>query len=100
MSKDGAFYTGRYRNLFKEFAYPVEEIEKKLNDTYQELFFGNEDIRFYHPVGDDMGYITDTGNNDVRTEGMSYGMMMAVQMDDKDVFDRLWKWAKTYMWHD
>jgi len=35
----------------------------------------------------------DTGNMDVRTEGMSYGMMIAVQMDDKDIFDRLWKWT-------
>lgn len=42
----------------------------------------------------------DTGNNDVRTEGMSYGMMMAVQMDDKEIFDRLWKWSKTYMYMD
>ncbi|HLV10413.1 MAG TPA: glycosyl hydrolase family 8, partial [Halanaerobiales bacterium] len=27
-------------------------------------------------------------------------MMMAVQMDKKEEFDRLWKWTKTYMWHD
>ena len=46
-----------------------------------------------------MGYMVNTGNNDVRTEGMSYAMM-AVQMDNKDVFDRLWKWTKTYLWHD
>lgn len=44
-----------------------------------------------------MGYIVDTGNNDVRTEGMSYGMMMAVQMNRKDIFDRLWLFSKTYM---
>ena len=40
----------------------------------------------------------DTGNHDARTEGMSYGMMMCVQMDKKEEFDRLWKWAKTYMY--
>ena len=57
-----------------------------------------EDERIYHPVEDDMGYLTDTGNNDVRTEGMSYGMMMCVQMDRKEEFDRLWKWARTYMY--
>lgn len=45
-----------------------------------------------------MGYICDTGNNDVRTEGMSYGMMICVQLDMKEEFDRIWKWAKTYMW--
>ncbi|WP_286169885.1 glycosyl hydrolase family 8 [Halocella sp. SP3-1] len=96
----GAFFTGEYRNVFKEYGYSETEIEAKVKDTWQQLFFGDEDIRFYHPVSDDMGYITDTGNNDVRTEGMSYGMMMAVQMDEKELFDRLWKWTKTYMWHD
>ena len=29
---------------------------------------------------------------------MSYGMMMAVQMNRKDVFDRIWKWAKINMY--
>jgi oligosaccharide reducing-end xylanase len=30
---------------------------------------------------------------------MSYGMMMAVQMDDQQVFNRLWLWAKTFLQH-
>jgi oligosaccharide reducing-end xylanase len=29
---------------------------------------------------------------------MSYGMMIALQLDKKPEFDRLWKWAKTYMY--
>jgi oligosaccharide reducing-end xylanase len=29
---------------------------------------------------------------------MSYGMMIAVQLDKKAEFDRIWKWAKTYMY--
>ena len=40
----------------------------------------------------------DTGNHDVRTEGMSYGMMVCVQLDKKAEFDRLWKWVRTYMY--
>ncbi|MEJ6950957.1 glycosyl hydrolase family 8 [Natronospora cellulosivora (SeqCode)] len=100
VNKKGAFHTKNYRNLFKECGYSESEIEKKLNNCWHELFFADDDLRIYHPVGDDMGYMVDTGNNDVRTEGMSYGMMMAVQMDDKDIFDRLWKWTKKYMWHD
>ena len=47
-----------------------------------------------------MGYLCDTGNNDARTEGMSYGMMMCVQLDMKEEFDRIWKWSKTYMFMD
>ncbi len=94
----GAFYTGKYRNVFAEFGFKEEEINKKLEDTFQTLFYGKDEERIYHSVGDDMGYMEDTGNHDARTEGMSYGMMMCVQMGKKEEFDRLWKWAKTYMW--
>ena len=51
----------------------------------------------YYEVGDSMGVIVDTGSNDVRTEGMSYGMMISLQLDKREVFDKLWRWAKTYM---
>lgn len=94
----GAYYTGEYRNLFKEFGYKDEDIQKKLDDVYQTIFYGPEDERFYHEVGDNMAYFEDTGNYDARTEGMSYGMMMCVQYDWKKEFDRLWKFTKTYMW--
>ena len=70
----GAYHTGQYPNLFKEYGYSDEAIQNKVNQAFHELFYGPD--RIYHPVGHDMGYITDTGNNDVRTEGMSYGMMM------------------------
>lgn len=44
-----------------------------------------------------MAYISDIKNHDVRTEGMSYGLMIAVQFDKKEMFDRLWRWGKKYM---
>ena len=97
--KRGAFETGTYRNVFAEAGYDKETIEKRKNEIFHTLFYGAESERIYHPVGDDMAYIEDTGNHDARTEGMSYGMMMCVQMDRKEEFDRLWKWAKTYMQH-
>ena len=96
--KKGAFYTGEYLNAFLDAGYSEVEIEKRKNDIFQTLFYGTEEERIYHPVGEDMAYIEDTGNHDARTEGMSYGMMMCVQMDKKEEFDRLWKWAKTYMY--
>lgn len=58
----------------------------------------SDDEKFYFEAGDDMGYFEDTGNFDARTEGMSYAMMMCVQMDMKNEFDRVWKWARTYMY--
>ena len=96
----GAFYTGNYRNVFLEYGYSEAEIREKVKDTWDKLFYGDEDTRIYYPVGEDKAYILDTGNDDVRTEGMSYGMMMCVQMDKKEEFDRIWKWSKEYMQHD
>ncbi len=94
----GAFKTGEYRNVFAELGYQLEEIEKKIKDAFNTVFY-DENEKFFFTVGDDMGYFMDTGNNDARTEGMSYGMMMCVQMDWKEEFDRFWKWARTYMYN-
>lgn len=96
--RQGAFDTGSYHNAFAALGYSSEEIEKRKEEIFETLFYGSEEERLYHPAGDDMGYMEDTGNHDVRTEGMSYGMMMCVQMNRKEEFDRLWKWAKTYMY--
>ncbi|MBU0573721.1 MAG: hypothetical protein KKH83_04515 [Candidatus Margulisbacteria bacterium] len=38
---------------------------------------------------------TDSGN--VVSEGQSYGMMLAVQHNDKATFDRVWNWTSTYL---
>ena len=99
-SQPGAFHSGDYRNLFEEYLGKSDaEVESKLNAAWDQLFYGNDDSeRVYYPVGEDMAYIEDIGNGDVRSEGMSYGMMIAVQLDKKEEFDRLWKWTKTYMY--
>jgi oligosaccharide reducing-end xylanase len=96
----GAFSSGQYRNLFQEMLNKSDaEIQAKLDAAWEQLFYGNDDTqRVYYPVGTDMAYIMDIGNGDVRTEGMSYGMMIAVQMNKKEEFDRIWKWTKTYMY--
>lgn len=89
-----------YRNVFQEMGYTEEEINKRVADTFEELFYGED--RFFHFFENDdtIGYMEDTGNHDARTEGMSYGMMMCVQMDRKKEFDSLWKFTKTYMYLD
>ena len=92
----GAFETGVYRNIFKEIGKSDEEINSRLKEIVN-TFFYDETERIYHEADDNMGYLTDTGNNDARTEGMSYGMMMCVQLDMQEEFDRIWKWSKTYM---
>ena len=94
----GAVETGKYRNVFAEYGYSEAEIQRRVEQTFEIIFYGNEEERFYHEVGADMAYIEDTGNHDVRTEGMSYGMMACVQMNRREEFDRLWKWTRTYMY--
>jgi oligosaccharide reducing-end xylanase len=95
--KKGAHVTGKYRNLFLEAGYSQADIDAKLAGVYYDLFEGPG--RVYFEVGDSMGYVSDLKNKDARTEGLSYGMMVAVQLNKKDVFDRLWRWTKTYMQH-
>ncbi len=93
----GAFETGKYRNLFAELGYSQAQVDAKLAEAFHGLFEGPDKV--YFEVGDSMAYVSDIKNRDVRTEGMSYGLMIAVQFDRKDIFDRLWRWGTTYMQH-
>ncbi len=95
--KKGAFETNKYRNLLVEMGYTQAEVDAKVKEVFNDVFFGPNKV--YFEVGDSMGYVSDVKNHDARTEGMSYGMMIAVQLDKKDIFDRLWRWSKKYMQH-
>ncbi len=96
----GAFYTGEYPNLLSEWGLSNNEIQARIDAVWEQLFYGDDSTeRVYYPIGDDMAYILDVNNGDVRSEGISYGMMIAVQMDKQEEFDRIWTWAKTYMYH-
>lgn len=96
---EGAYFTGVYPDLFTDLlGTPHAAVRARIDSTFHQLFYGDDNTeRVYYPVEPDMAYMKDIGNNDVRSEGMSYGMMIAVQMDKKEEFDRLWKWAKTFM---
>jgi oligosaccharide reducing-end xylanase len=94
---NGTFESIKYRNVFKEAGYKKEDIDKKLSKAYYDIFEGSN--RVYFTVNDTMAYISDVKNKDVRTEGMSYGMMVAVQLDKKEVFDKIWRFSKAYLQH-
>ena len=93
----GAFETNHYRNLFVEMGYAQSDVDAKVREVFNDVFRGPNKV--YFEVGDSLGYVSDVKNHDARTEGMSYGMMIAVQFDEKDIFDRLWRWSKKYMQH-
>ena len=86
-----------YRNMFVEVGYKPDKVEAKLKEVFNDVFRGPNKV--YFEVGDTLGYVSDIKNHDARTEGMSYGMMIAVQFGEKDIFDRLWRWSKKYMQH-
>jgi len=99
----GAFATGKYPDLFKQRGHTEREIKAKIDGAFRQLFFGDSATqKIYFPVGRNqngpLAYISDVPHNDIRTEGMSYGMMIAVQLNRKDVFDALWNYAMTYMY--
>ena len=86
------------KNTFLDYGYTKQEVEIRVNQTFDEFFEGMN--RVYFDGINNTGYLMDTGNCDARTEGMSYGMMMCVLMDKKEYFDRLWKFAMEFMYMD
>lgn len=97
---EGAYHTGVYKNPFKDVLGKTDaEIKTKVDAAFQQIFYGTTNQKLYYESGTDMAYILDVNNNDVRSEGMSYGLMICVQLDKKAEFDKLWKWTKTYMQH-
>jgi oligosaccharide reducing-end xylanase len=89
--------SGNYRNLFREIGKSDAEIDAKIDAAVKGFLYGDDEIRCYYPVGSDEAYIFDSSNKDVRSEGMSYGMMIAVELGLKNEFDRLWSFARRHM---
>ena len=91
---EGAFKTHRYHDLFAEqLGRSRVESHAKVESAFRQLFQGDgQEQRIYFETGTNadgtLAYITDWANNDARTEGMSYGMMIAVQLDKKREFVR------------
>ncbi|HTQ49323.1 MAG TPA: glycosyl hydrolase family 8, partial [Candidatus Acidoferrales bacterium] len=102
--EQGAVATGHYRNLFVQAGYSPGEVTAKVDAAVQQLFHGDPETQsVYFPAGTNvngpLACIHDLASHDVRSEGMSYGMMIAVQLDKRAEFDALWNWAKTFMYH-
>jgi len=101
---EGAFFTGEYRSLFVEAGHSPQEITTRIHTAFRQLFHGDpRQQAVYFSAGMNtngpLAFIHDINSRDVRSEGMSYGMMIAVQLGQKPEFDALWNWAKTHMYH-
>ena len=100
LPQQSVWQSGQYRNILQEAGYSQEEINSKLQAIKQQFFEGDaENGRLYYELGTDEAYILDTGNNDVRTESLSYGMMICVQLDMQTEFDKLWRFTKNHSMH-
>ena len=97
-------------NLFVSLAGKTQtQVDGKLNTVINNFFAigtgetstpaASSGYRCYYELPQDgsMAFIWAADSNDIRSEGMSYGMMIAVQMNLQTQFDKLWKFAKTYM---
>ena len=102
-NQSGAFVTGHYRNLFAEAGHSPKDIRAKVDSAFEQLFHGDAESQAVYFVGGEntngpLAYLTDIKHNDVRTEGLSYGMMISVQLNKKAEFDAIWNWSKTYLY--
>jgi oligosaccharide reducing-end xylanase len=97
-------------NLFSDLlGIPVGEVDAKVRLVVDRIFgIGTNEsaipvvdtgYRVYYELPQDpsQAFIWCADENDVRSEGQSYGMMIAVQMNMQTEFDKLWRFAKQRM---
>ncbi len=59
------------------------ELGKQAWQTYKSRFIGSE------------GQVVDAGNANIsHSEGQGYGMLLAVEHDDRETFQKLWQWTR------
>jgi oligosaccharide reducing-end xylanase len=74
------------------------EIDAKITATWNQLFYGDSTQRIYYITdGTDQAEVRDTYHGDIRTEGFGYAMMIAVQLDKRTEFDRMWSYVKSVL---
>jgi oligosaccharide reducing-end xylanase len=85
-----------YPNPFRDWlGKSNSDISAKLTDTFNQLFHGDPAKEaIFVLVGTDQGYVRDVYHDEVRTEGIGLGMLITVELDKRDDFDRLWRYAK------
>ena len=97
-------------NLFTDLlGIPVGEVDDRVKLVVDRLFgIGtnesaipqvNTGFRIYYELPQDpsQAFIWCADANDVRSEGQSYGMMIAVQTNRQEQFDKLWRFAQRNM---
>jgi len=97
-------------NLFTDvLGIPVADVDSKIHTVINRIFgIGTNEpsppvlgqgFRLYYELPQDPSeaFIWASDTNEVRSEGQSYGMMLAVQMNMQTEFNKLWKFADDKM---
>ncbi|WP_437670388.1 glycosyl hydrolase family 8 [Sorangium sp. So ce131] len=72
-----------------------EEIAAMIDARFQQLFYGDPSSEaIYYEHGEDQAYILDIYHWDVRSEGIGLGMIIALQLNKREEYDRLWRYAE------
>jgi oligosaccharide reducing-end xylanase len=97
---NGCTPPAQYANLFISLLGETQSnSEAKITAAWNQLFNpSNANTIFYTGPKSGEAYVKDVADNAVRSEGQSYGMMAAVQLDHQTEFDELWAFVKDYMW--
>lgn len=89
------------RDMFVEAGYGPNFADQLLQNAYSKLFEGDPiDERVCFEASDDLAYIVDIGHDDIRSEGMSYGMFITALTNRPEQFQKLWNFAKRYMYNE
>ena len=86
------------RDLFVEVGYGPHFADQLIQNAISKLFEGDPiDERVCFDASSDMSYIIDIGHDDIRSEGMSYGMFIASLTKQERLFEKLWNFTKKYL---
>jgi oligosaccharide reducing-end xylanase len=96
---NGCTPPAQYANLFITLLGETQDSSNaKLQAAWNQLYNpSNANTVFYNGPGTGEAYVKDIADGDVRSEGQSYGMMTALQLDHQTEFDALWTFAKNHM---
>lgn len=99
MIGSGCAAPGSYDNLFISLLGETQAAsDAKLAAAWGQLFNpSNANTIFYNGPGTGEAYVEDIADNAVRSEGQSYGMMIALQLNYQTEFDELWTFVKNHM---
>lgn len=87
--------------LHEELNLTPDAIDARVENTFQQLFHGDPSKEAIYvtsaddsSLADDEAYVEDVYHGDIRSEGVGLGMLISLELNHRDEFDKLWTYAK------